>query len=252
MQVETEGIIFREIKTGGGRTMLLMFSQRFGKISIGTSLTEKRSKSRSTSAIQPFAYGRYQLYQGREIYNLNNAELKKSFYSLSEDLDKYVAASYAMELTEKMLQEDVPEPRVFSLLLDFLNAMEKRKGGYYTLMLAYEVKLLGLMGVFPELNNCAICGEKPNNIFSISAGGAICENCKKKIIENSHVDSGLRLIYEPSFDIVNTLKYFKEKPLSAFENITLGEGNSRELLTILKDYISYHMDIGGLKSESML
>lgn len=283
MQTETEGIVLRHVKTAAGRTMLLIFSQKYGKISVGTSLTDKNSKSKSSLAIRPFTYGRYELYKGREIYNLNGAETKRSFYSFGENIDKYIAASIALELTEKVLTEEVPEPRIFSLLVEFLKQMEKRSTAFSTLLLAYEVKLLYLLGNGPVLDRCAICGgpvthqkdESGNRgdattqaevsadnghraapKFSVRDGGIICENCalelSKKFTENPHTRDLSRLIYQPKFDIVSTLRYFAEKPLSAFEKIALNESTADELKEIMREYFSYHLEVGPLKSESML
>ena len=265
MQIETEGIVLRHVKTAAGRTMLLIFSQKYGKISVGTSLTDKNSKSKSSLAIRPFTYGRYELYKGREIYNLNGGDVKKSYYSFGEDLDKYICASIALELTEKVLGDEVPEPRIFSLLVDFLNNMEKRSKSFDTLLIAYEVKLLGLLGHTPELGVCSICGKayadffdggkKPVK-FSIREGGIICENCAEDITkiftEKPQTNYLNQLIYEPKFDIVDTLKYLAEKPLSAFEKIALNESTAGELREILREYFSYHLEVGPLKSESML
>ena len=36
MITDTEGIILKQVKTVNGRTMLVMFSRKFGKISVGT------------------------------------------------------------------------------------------------------------------------------------------------------------------------------------------------------------------------
>ena len=264
MQTETDGIVLRQVKTAAGRTMLLIFSQRYGKISVGTSITDRNSKSKSSLAIRPFTYGRYELYKGREIYNLNGAEVRKTFFSFGEDLDKYIYSSIALELTEKVLTEEMAEPRIFSLLLDFLNAMEKRSKAFDTLLIAYETKLLALLGNMPRLDSCAVCGRQYDNSeawtnppnFSIRNGGIICTNCmeniKKKITEKPHKGTYNQLIYEPKFDIVKTLSYLAEKPLSAFEKIALNEPTATELREILREYFSYHLEVGPLKSESML
>ena len=60
------------------------------------------------------------------------------------------------------------------------------------------------------------------------------------------------LIYQPKFDIVNILKYFLKTPLHAFERIALDEATAKDLQGILRNYMSYHLDIGTLKSESFL
>ena len=252
MVSETEGIVLRNIKTANGRSMLHIFTQRYGKISVGAGTSSKGYKSKSSLATHPFTYGSYELYKGRDTYNLNGAEVKKSFYSLSEDLDKYLAASFALELTDRVIQEDVPEPAIFSILIDFLTSMESRKNSYDTLVIAYEIKLLKALGLSPEMNLCAVCGKENPVKFSISDGGMICSDCHKKMAEKAGSDRDKQLIYDPGFDIVNTVRYFENKPMKSFENIALEEGVSEKLKAILREYFTYHLDIGVLKSESMM
>jgi len=249
---ETDGIVLRNVKTAVGRSMLLIFTRQYGKISVGTSLNDRNSRSKSSLAIRPFTYGRYELYRGRETYNLNGGEVKKSFYAFGEDLDKYIYASFLLELTERVLSEDVPEPELFNILLEVLYAMEKRTQAFDTLVIAYMVKMLGCLGVSPNMDYCNLCGSDKPSIFSIVEGGMICEDCHKKITINTHGGPAATLIYAPKFDIVRTMKYFEAKPIKDFEKIALEEGVSKELWRILREYISYHLDVGPLKSEGMM
>ena len=125
MLTDTEAIVLRQVKTVNGRRMLLLFSQKYGKISVGSNLTES-GKNKSALPQRPFSYGRYELFKGRESYNLNRGQVIKSYYGIGEDLDKYMAASYVLELTEKLLADELPQPALFRLLLEFLDALEKR------------------------------------------------------------------------------------------------------------------------------
>lgn len=254
MYTETEGIVLKQVKIAGGRRMVHIFTQKYGKISVGTGITEKNSKSKAALSIRPFTYGKYDIYKNRDYYNLDGAEVIKSFYGLGEDLDKYAAASLALELTEKVLPEELPQPRLFSILIDFMKALDKGISTQETLLLAYEVKLLSAMGNMPVLGTCAVCGkeiEEKRVKFSVPDGGTICPDCHKKITENTSNDGKARLIYEPNFDIVNTVRYLESKPFSAFDKIAIDQKVAGELRSILREYISYHLDIGPLKSESI-
>ena len=106
MYTSTEGIVFRQIKAAGGRRMMLLFTKKYGKISAGSSLSEK-GRGKAALALRPFTYGNYELYKGREYYNLNSGEVIRSFFKIGEDLDKYMEASFVLELTEKMIPEDL-------------------------------------------------------------------------------------------------------------------------------------------------
>lgn len=290
MHIDSRGIIFRQVKTTDMRRMLLIFTEKYGKLSVGTSLPEKNQKHASL-ALRPFTCGNYSIYKGRNYYNLDRVETLKSFYGIGEDLDKYMAASLALELTEKIVPEEVPQPRIFALLLDFLNEMELRKQKHTTLLLAFETKLLFALGTFPRLDSCASCGSKENpEFFSVPDGGVICRRCfedhnatkafgtgpalsgtskvpgtgsavsdtskvsSEKPADNKTLKStdDERLIFKLNFDIVKVLNYFASNSLKNFRNITLQQDVESELQDMMRSYISFHMDVGKLKSDKML
>ncbi|MBR5316103.1 MAG: DNA repair protein RecO [Firmicutes bacterium] len=242
MHINAEGIVFRQVKIAGGRKMVHLFTKKYGKISAGSSISEK-SRTKSALALQLFTYGNYELYKSKEYYNVNSGEVKKTFFKIAEDVDKYMQASLVLELTEKLIPEELPQPRLFNLLIDFLGELEKREKKHETLVLAYEVKALELLGSCPVLDQCACCGSKENlHFFSIKDGGMVCTKCGN--IAND------TLIYQPKFDIVNILRYFLKTPISAFGKIALDEAVAKDLQDMLRKYMSYYFDIGTLKSES--
>lgn len=245
MFVNSEGIVLRQVKTAGGKRMILIFTRKYGKISAGSNLNEK-GRNKSALSIRPFTFGNYELYKNKDYYNINNGQVEKTFFSIGEDIDKYILTSYVLELTEKLLPEEMPQPRVFSLLLDFLTEMEKRERKHDTLVLAYETKLLNALGLFPETKRCVCCG-KENNLagFSVKDGGMICAGCRADKANES-------LIFSPSFDIIGVLDYFTKKPLEAFAKIALDDDTAKGLMEIYREYLAYHLDIRDLKSDSIM
>lgn len=248
MVTDTEGIIFRQVKTVNGRRMVLLFSKKYGKISAGTSISEK-GKSKSSLAMRPFTYGRYELFKNRDSYHINGTEVIKSYYRIGEDVEKYMYCSYALEFTEKLLQEEAPAPGIFNMILDFFDIMEKRSKKYSSLILAYQIKVLQEVGSRPQVNRCVLCGEREEPVlFSIKEGGILCSRC----CVNFHDNQNDTLIYHVNFAIVNILRYILDNPLKSFENLALDMELLNQLNKIIKSYIKYHLDIGELKSESFL
>ena len=261
MITDTEGIVLRQVRTVGGRRMILLFSRKFGKINVGTSINEG-GKNKSALAVRPFTNGRYELFKGRESYNLNSGQVLQSFYRIGEDLDKYMAASYVLELTEKLLPEEMAQPRLYQLLLDFLEEMEQREKKHGTLVMAYIIKALDILGTMPCLDQCAACGCRPEStsgaspdsgngrpaglhLFSVEEGGMVCDACGQQLRK----ENGRALIYDTNFGIVDILKYFQKHPLSDFRRLALEEKTLEKLQHILRQYLAYHLDVKELKSE---
>ena len=211
MYIETEGIILRQVKTVGNRRMISIFSKNYGKISCGSSITEG-GKNKTALALRPFTYGKYELFKGRESYNIQGAETLKSYYGIGEDIDKYMAACYVLELTDKVLMEDQPQPKLFMMLLDFFEMIEKRKKAYNTLVIGYQLKLLLMQGV------------------------AASEGLKNKA----------------DADIIETLKYIETHKLLELENLALKPDTENKIRTLLKEYFATYLGVENLKSEGLL
>lgn len=248
MYTDTEGIVLRQVKAPGGRRMILLFSKKFGKISAGTSITEK-GRSKSALALRPFTHGRYELFKNRDSYNINAADVIRSYYSMGEDVDKYLAGSYVLEFTEKLLADELPAPALFSLLTDFFDVMERRKSRFSTLVLAYRYKAMELTGHRPQLDGCVLCGQAAETAyFSVDEGGLLCGDCFSK----TAAKRDKTLTFKVNLNIINVLRYFSSHTLASLENLALAEDVSNAIERILKSYAQYHLDIGNLKSESFL
>lgn len=248
MITDTEGIILRQTKIANGRRMIVLFSRKFGKISAGSNINEK-GRSKSALAMRPFTYGRYELYRKGRFYNINGAETLKSYYSIGEDVDKYMSASYCLELADKLLAEEQSAEGLFDLTVEVLALLEKRNQRYDTPVLAYELKALKQLGYMPQLDKCVKCGKEGDPAaFSVSDGGILCTDCRK-YTEKSDNDS---LIYDINFVIVNIMKFLLDNPLESLEKLALEEDKATVVRTVIREYIRYHLDIDSLKSEDLI
>ncbi len=246
MITESEGIVLKQVKTVGGRRMIVLLSKRFGKISAGTSIDEK-GKNRAALALRPFTYGKYELYKNADNYNLNSGETIASHYGIGGDVDKYMAASYVMEFTDKLAPEDMSCPELFLLLSGFLDIIERRTKKFGILVIAYIIKALKISGNAPALDGCVLCGKIEDlKSIDISEGGVLCGECRKSSKANE------RLIYDVEFDIVNALRYLADHPLYKLERLALDDKTLEQLWKIMKSYLAYHLEISGLKSEEFL
>ncbi len=250
MYIETEGIILKQVRTADNRRIVLIFSRNYGKISAGTNIPEK-SKSKSSLALKPFTYGKYELFKGRDTYHVNGAEVIKSYYGIGENIEKFMCSSYILEFTEKVLSENVPMPSFFELLIDFLDVMERRSKKFLLMATAYQIKALHICGSGPVVDNCVICGRTDGiSAFSISEGGLVCSDCMDNAKKSDEINDSL--IYEVDFGIVNIIRYILNNPIASFEKLALDEKSLNRLRKIFTHYISYHLDVKELKSEEFL
>ena len=246
MIINTEGIVLRQRKIAGNRRMIVIFTRRHGKISAGTSINEK-SRNKAALALRPFTFAEYELFRGRDSYSINSASARRSFYSIGEDLDRFMTASSFIEYLDKVTAEEEPMPGLYDLSIDFLESVSHARSSAETLLFAFIVKSLKLLGVSPEMDCCVSCGRKSSEImcrqFSVTAGGIICDDCA-----NTEKTERNALIYRPSFDIIDVFRYFQSKPLSTFEKVTLKDDVSGMIRRILSEYTGRYLDADVLSS----
>ena len=245
MYTETEGIILRSTKTLDGRRILVLLTPKFGKISAGTSISE-RGKTKTSLAIRPFCLGRYELYKNRSTFNVSGAEVIESNFAIGEDPERYMAAARILELTDSMLGEDQPQPAMFNLLRDYLSLMTGRKTDYDTPGIGFQLKALQLQGCGVDLKNCVRCGaptKKGDVLLSAEDGGLICSSCAKS-------SDGLNpLIFTMSDDIISAMEYILSHPLKNLERLSLPRESSAKTAAFLNTYNSYHLGIDRLRSD---
>ena len=246
MLVTSEGIVLRQRKIANNRRMLTVFTKNYGKISCGTSLNEK-SRSKSALALRPFTYAEYDIFKGRDYYNISSAQVKKSYYSIGEDLDRFMTASRFIEYLDRILEEEQPRPALFDMTLEFLESLTRASANYDALLYAFIIKTLRYQGVMPELKCCVDCGKDASlcrNIFSVTSGGIICGDCASR-----EETEGNALIYRTSFDIIDMFDYFLSKPLELFEKVSLKPEVSDTVRTIIGAYIDRYLGADVLRDD---
>jgi hypothetical protein len=214
MNKECRGIVIRQTKILKGQRMLLLITDQYGKISCGTSISE-RGKSRSALATRRFSLGQYQISELRGYRSVRSADLIKSYYNLSENYDKYIAASMVLELTEKILPEDLPSPEIYKLLITYMDMIEARKRSFDTLTIAYIIKVLQTSGLIP---------------LPESFG----EHELLKTIDS---------------DTISAITYIMDCPLDSMLNLEFNPEKGAKLLRLVLRYSSMQFDIGPLKSD---
>ena len=245
MVTDTEGLVLRQIKAANGRRMIVILTKRYGKISAGTSISEG-GKNKTALALRPFTYGRYELFKARESFSINGAETLQSFYAIGENVEKYMCASYALELTDRMTAEEEPQPALLALLKDFLELLDGRKSAFGTLLIGFQMKALQLAGCAPQLDRCMRCGSAEDlTFFSVADGGTVCSAC----MEAGPADP---LVFGLDPDQLSALRFMAKRPVTALKGIGLNGDAEKKLRRLFKAYIAYHLGIEDLKSESLV
>lgn len=138
----------------------------------------RRAKSRFGSRLQPFVELDVQLYPGRNLALITQADTVAYFASgLIDDPRSFTAACAVLETAEALAQAH-EEPALFDLAKGALEHLRDAEDPYLPLD-AFLLQAMKLAGWGMSLFACAQCSSKgPHHAFHPVAGGAVCVHCR--------------------------------------------------------------------------
>ncbi|WKD57254.1 DNA repair protein RecO [Corynebacterium capitovis DSM 44611] len=139
----------------------------------------RRARSRFGSRIQPFVEINVQLYPGRNLATITEADTVTYYGSrIIGDFDRYAAGCAILETAEKLSYADLPDTFLFDATAAALARLQS--DDHPTLVLdAFILTATEHSGWGLSLFNCANCQRPgPHAAFSPALGGAVCTHCR--------------------------------------------------------------------------
>ena len=157
-RITVTGIILSATPMGEYDKRVVLLTKECGKIS-AFARGARRTKSPLMAGANPFAFGQFELYEGRDSYTLVNANIQQYFRELSKDLDAAYYGFYFLELVDYFAREYTDELQSLRLLYQSLRALINPSLPNRLVRLIYEIRLLKLNGEFPEPGSFHLSGD---------------------------------------------------------------------------------------------
>ena len=128
------------------------------------------------------------LYQKKQpnLSILKESSIIKNYNLIEKSIYSSLAVFYIREVLLYSAKDF--DERYFILMEKILNALEKLEEllnendllkNYINMLLrAFEMKVLYIAGISPQLDSCILCSNQKSDFYSITEGGIICANCK--------------------------------------------------------------------------
>jgi DNA repair protein RecO (recombination protein O) len=154
---QSDSIILKTYPLGEADRIVAFFSRDFGKMR-GVANGARRMKNRFGASLEPLAHSRLQFFEkeNRDLVRIQSADLLDSPMKLFQDYDRAVCAGRIVELVDRFLPEHEPQDTVFRLVRMTVRALEQGCSIDFA-KCYFEVWMLRLSGVFPELFLCGVC-----------------------------------------------------------------------------------------------
>lgn len=154
-----------------------MLSRRHGKLR-AVAKGVRRTSSRFGARLEPFMVVDVQLYQGRTLDVVQQAESLGSYGAdIAAHYDRYTAAHAMVEAADR-LNEAEATPQQYLLLVGGLRALALGEHASRSILDSYLLRAMALSGWAPSLDGCARCGTAgPHDSFVAQMGGMACRDC---------------------------------------------------------------------------
>jgi DNA repair protein RecO (recombination protein O) len=180
----TSAIVLRAIPYGEADRIVTLLGRSTGRVS-ALARSARKSQRRFGGGLGLAATGEASLREraGAELMMLESFEIADARLGLGSDLARTAHAAYAAELCEKLCAPRHAEPEVYVWLDRFLGLLE-RQGGRAERLRAFELGLLGRLGLGPTWQVCVACGrdDLADEMVRLQPerGGVVCGRCGQR------------------------------------------------------------------------
>ncbi len=110
----------------------------------------KRPGTPLMAGCRSFVFGRFRLYEGRESYNLQSADISNYFTEITENMETACYASYFLELADYFGREGIEASETLLLLYQSMRALLKPALPNALVQRIFELRILVINGEYTE------------------------------------------------------------------------------------------------------
>jgi DNA repair protein RecO len=174
------GYILRITPYKEGDAIARLYDDKHGKCSVYLH-RYKRSSAKFPSPIQYFTRYDFELKaSGGEFYKLGSAYIEDSHPKISELIERYAAASSALELLDALLPDEHAVDGLGEILGDFYAILERTERPLLIALALtdFECRLQNALEILPNLEYCYLCSKKLGKHAFYKPGYSFsCEQC---------------------------------------------------------------------------
>ena len=138
-------------------------------------------KSRFGAALEPFTLIRLAFYEkeNRELVSISSAEILKSHFDLAAQLEASEVLAYMGELVSEFAPPHEANEKLFRMVVACVEALEAAPESGRLVLRYFEVWLLRLAGLFPDVRCCSECGARLDESETACLDVEVNPHCSK-------------------------------------------------------------------------
>lgn len=148
--VAVTGMVIKTIPVGEYDRSVTILTKERGKIS-AFAKGARRQGSRLAAPANPFSFGKFRLYAGRNSYRIVEADISNYFESLRTDFGGAYYGMYFLEVADYYTRENNDEKEMLRLLYQSLRALQSERLSNLLVRYIFEIKAMAVNGEFPGI-----------------------------------------------------------------------------------------------------
>lgn len=159
--VNTDAIVLRTYNLAEADRIAVCLTRSAGLVR-AVAKGARKMKSRFGAALEPFTLIRLAFYEreNRDLVSISNAEILKSHFDLAAQLEVSEILAYMGELVADFSPPHEANEKLFRMVSACVDALESSPASARIVLRYFEVWLLRLAGLFPDVRSCADCGAR--------------------------------------------------------------------------------------------
>ncbi|MCR4672670.1 MAG: DNA repair protein RecO [Lachnospiraceae bacterium] len=175
--VQLRGMILAAFPSGEYDRRVLLLTEDRGKVT-GFVRGARRPGNQLMAASEPFVFGTFTAFQGRDAYTIVSASVENYFEEIRDDFTDACYGGYFLEFASYYSRENDDDREVLKLLYKTLSVLLKKLIPHKLIRCIYELRLMSINGEGPQVFECARCGrEEALDHFSVRMRGTLCSSC---------------------------------------------------------------------------
>lgn len=231
---KTEAIVIKSFDYRETSRIVTFYTKEYGKIT-GIMKGIRKDPRKFGSSVDKYSVNDlvYYHYRYSDLHLVSHCDLKQYYFLIRDNYEKNIAANYALELVDKIMQPEQVNEEVYILMTRFFERLQTEKD-IDRLIYIYQIKMLQHSGFSPHLDSCVKCGEKINGKvrFSMISGGLVCPQCPT-------IESSFTII---SKGTVSSILHIEQGEWSDCLRLGLTKKVKAELKYILHNFLLYHLE----------
>ena len=225
------GMVLSAVPVGEYDKRITLLTRERGKIS-AFARSARRPNSQMMAASNPFSFGQFEAYEGRNSYTVVKADISNYFRELTVDLEGAYYGFYFMEIAEYYGRENADEIHMLKLLYQSLRALENSSLNNRLIRRVFELKAMVINGEYPNVFSCLKCGTKENlKYFHVKSGGTLCSDCARGVPSCSIDET-----------VLYTMQYIITASIEKLYTFTVSEKVLEKLEEIMNEYMKVYID----------